>query len=833
MPFGSSQWMYASGAFYNGVATQSARFDDGSSADLTKTFGSGNQKTWTWSCWVKRSALGGSKMLLSNYTSGTDVAWIYFNSSNQFYFQNYEGGTQLELKTNALYRDVSSWYHVVVALDTTQATASNRAKIYINGEQITSFATSTYPSQNADLKINTNSESHKIGSADSQYYFDGYMAEVNFVDGSQLDPTSFGETKNGVWIAKAYTGSYGTNGFRLEFKNTSVGSGSSSTIGADTSGNDNHYTSSGIVASDCDMPDSPENNFCTFNSVGRRYGQSYIGTFSEGNLSVDTAGQSTHVWGTMAINQIASQGGVYFEIRMDSLDTARTEFGVIGDTGTDNKSASSNGAGYSFPIKGLINDDPRAFFTTATDGSSVDLTSGNTAFSNGDVAGIAILSDGKFFCHRNGTYLQNSSGNTGNPSTGTNEIATIDLTLGDWVPFVGFNSSFSINFGQDGSFSGNETSGGYQDANNIGDFMFAVPTNCLAICSSNMTEPTISPNASTQADDYFNTVLYTGNGSTGHAITGVGFQPDWTWIKGRSYAGYNYLVDSVRGYTERLFSNLSDGASVEANTVTSSDSDGFTLGSDAGVNNNTSTYVAWNWKAGGTAVSNTDGTITSSVSANTDAGFSIVSYTGNATASTIGHGLNKTPSMVIVKERGGARPWVTYHASNTSAPETDYLRLNETNGTADFDMWNDTAPTSSVFSVSSYDWVNNNASPFIAYCFAEIEGYSKFGSYTGNGSTDGTFVYTGFRPAWLMVKRTDTLCSWVIVDAVRDPQNVAGKRIFADSSASEYTNVDNPDFVSNGFKVRIGSTDNCANASGGTYIYMAFAENPFKYANAR
>ena len=254
----------------------------------------------------------------------------------------------------------------------------------------------------------------------------------------------------------------------------------------------------------------------------------------------------------MAINQIASQGGVYFEVRMDSLDTSRTYFGVVGDSGVNNQNAAANAGGYTFPIKGMLSQDPRAHFGTNTDGSSTDLRTGNTVFSDGEVIGIAILSDGKFFAHREGTYLKNASGNVGNPSTGANPIATIDLTLGDWLPYLGYNSSFSINFGQDGSFQGNETSGGNQDGNGIGDFMFAVPTNCFAICSSNMAEPTIGPNSTTKAFEHFDTVLWSGDNTDTRNITDYGFQPDWAWIKNRTTDGSHVLFDSNRGVSNSI-----------------------------------------------------------------------------------------------------------------------------------------------------------------------------------------------------------------------------------------------------------------------------------------
>ena len=323
--------------------------------------------------------------------------------------------------------------------------------------------------------------------------------------------------------------------------------------------------------------------------------------------------------------------------------------------------------------------------------------------------------------------------------------------------------------------------------------------------------------------DYFNTKLYTGNAST-NAITGVGFQPDWVWLKNRSSAYHHRLFDSVRGTTKNLSSNRTDAESTESG-LTSFDSDGFTLGSDGGANNNTDNYVSWNWLAGGSASSNSNGSITSSVSANTTAGFSIVSYTGTGSATTVGHGLGSELACYIIKQRNTTGGWIVYHKGNTSSPETDYLRLDKNDTTVDDAIFNDTAPTSSVFSIGTNAPVNTSSGTYITYCFAEKKGYSKFGSYTGNGSTDGTFIYTGFKPAWILVKRTNSTFNWLMYDNKRDELNPNTSTILADDSGAEYNIGRDIDFLSNGFKTR--ANYNGINGSGDSYIYMAFAENPF------
>ena len=325
--------------------------------------------------------------------------------------------------------------------------------------------------------------------------------------------------------------------------------------------------------------------------------------------------------------------------------------------------------------------------------------------------------------------------------------------------------------------------------------------------------------------DYFNTVLYTGNGST-NAITGVGFQPDWTSIKRRSgSASHGAVFDVIRGATVQLTTSLNDGDDTRTNGLTSFDSDGFTLGADTGnyVNTNNETFVSWNWLAGGTASSNTDGSITSSVSANTTAGFSIVSFTGTGANATVGHGLGVAPACIITKSRANAEDWGFYHKSigNTGA-----LRLNLTNATStDSAFYNNTSPTTTVFTVGTAD-ATNDAANMIAYCFAEKKGYSKFGSYTGNGNADGTFVYTGFKPAFAIIKYTGGTANWIMWDNKRNSFNPTNLLLKPNLSNAENTSTGNAlDFTSNGFKCR--GTDSATNASGGSYIYMAFAENPF------
>jgi hypothetical protein len=323
--------------------------------------------------------------------------------------------------------------------------------------------------------------------------------------------------------------------------------------------------------------------------------------------------------------------------------------------------------------------------------------------------------------------------------------------------------------------------------------------------------------------EYFNTVLYTGNNST-QSITGVGFQPDFSWIKCRNAGFSNLLFDVRRGATYFIKSNSTDAEASNVNFITSFDSDGFSLGNDSAINGSGNTYASWNWLGGGTGVSNTDGSITSTVSASTTSGFSIVSYTGTGSNATVGHGLGVAPSLIITKSLVATQEWCVYHKSLGA---TKYLFLNEDTAEQTGSVyWQDTAPTPSLFSVGT-SGPTNSTSAMIAYCFAEKKGFSKFGSYTGNGSTDGTFIYTGFKPAFILIKRSaSTAAGWCIFDNKRDGYN-PNKLLLANN-----TNVEsspNFDIVSNGFKTR--TADGEWNGSGSTYIYMAFAEEPLVGTN--
>jgi hypothetical protein len=349
------------------------------------------------------------------------------------------------------------------------------------------------------------------------------------------------------------------------------------------------------------------------------------------------------------------------------------------------------------------------------------------------------------------------------------------------------------------------------------------------LCSENLDTPAII-----DGTENFNTVLFSATAGSGASITGYGFAPDWVWTKARNTTQSHQLFDSVRGDNKIIYSNLTNTESAQSAGYFTLESDGFDYGTSTFSSN---TYVGWGWLAG-TAFSNdasatSVGTIDSSGQVNTTAGFSIVSYTGTGSAGTIKHGLSAAPEMLIVKNRDTARDWMVYHSA-LGATKRIWLNYTygEDSGTAASATWNDTAPTSTVFSIGTNIHSNESGDDFICYAFHSVEGYSKVGSYTGNGNADGAFVYTGFRPAWVMIKRSDATDNWVMQDSARGAFNPDLGWLYADLTAAEETGSSRYcDFVSNGFKIRNSGTS--TNASGGTYIYLAFAEAPFKFANAR
>ena len=777
--------------------TKSLRFRQSAGGNLSKTFASaGNQKTWTLSFWTKRGKLSYSNDLMGCYAASNDSGNFEarFSTSDQFQvvLWNYLS------TTNAVFRDPSAWYHVVLVIDTTQAGTSSgsKVKVYINGvlQSWSSDGISANIAQNTNLAWNGTTAQYFCrwyASDGGGYYYDGEYAELNFIDGQALTPSSFGSTNSltGVWQPAKYTGTYGTNGFYLPFTNTT----STTTLGYDFSGNSNNWTTNNLSLTTGSTYDSMTDvptltsattaNYCVLNPLDQ---YSNV-TLTNGNLSGTFSSYIGFVRGTMAL---PSTGKWYWEGTVPTSDV-RAEFGIATFSqalGVDPQTA----AGCWFYYSNGTNTYKYSAGTATLWGS---------AWVSGDIIGIAFDADaGTLTYYKNGT-LQGGG------------VATTGLT-GTYVPMLGFgnntSTAISMNFGQQ-------------------PFAQTPPTGFVALNTYNLPTSTI-----VKGNTVMDATLYTGNSGTQSIVNTAGFKPDFVWLKSRSNALNHNLFDSVRGVQTVLATN-STGADNYAGTgeLTAFNSNGFTLVNSGTYQTNQSTYTydAWQWQAGqGTNTTNTAGSITSTVSANPTAGFSVVTYTGTGANATVGHGLGVAPKMIIFKVRSnGTYGWYCY---NASIGATNHLVLNTTAASSSSSfLFNDTAPTSSVMTVGTSAGTNQSGETYVAYCWSEVAGFSKFGSYTGNGSSDGTFVYLGFRPKFVMIKRTSSTGGWVMLDTSRDPYNDVDNYLYADSSAADAGSSNVLDINSNGFKIRNSWTD--INGSGSSYIYMAFAENSFKNALAR
>ena len=715
----------------------------------------------------------------ADFNNGSGIG---FETTDQLVVVNYVAGTFRTNKvTTQVFRDTSAWYHIVVSQN-----GSTACNLYVNGILITSFATNVGP--DASNWFINNNELHTISKRTNaaSNFFDGYLTEVNFIDGQALTPASFGaiDSSTGVWSPRPYSGTYGTNGFRLRFNNTS----SVAALGTDSSGNGNTWTPTNVSltagATYDSMLDVPVNyadggngrgNYCTLNPL-----VSGGGTLSNANLGWTGGAGSTFAHSGFGL----SSGKWYCEMTVAAVGSS-IGLGVYSASaiGTSNGTKS------------------RGYLSTGVKYSNGTTTAYGASFTTNDVIGMAVDVDA-------GTveFFKN------NASQG---VAYSDIASDLWfVTVQGGNScAANINFGQR-------------------PFTYTPPAGFKALNTNNLPTPTIVNGANFMAAK-----TYTGTGvvqSISNAVNNVSFQPDLVWIKSRTPGATNHaLFDSVRGTTKYLSSNTTTGETTNANTLTAFGADGFSLGTDTTlVNANANSYIAWQWKAGGAAVSNTQGTITSQVSANPIAGLSVVTYTGTGANATVGHGLGAAPKMVIVKAQNpaGAFAWAVWH---TALLGSEYLTLNTSSAKGTLTtLWNSTVPTSSVFSIGSDQTVNETTKPNVAYCFAEIAGFSRFGSYTGNGSADGPFVFCGFRPRFVMIKRTDVAASWVMFDSSRNPSNLTNLGLIPNDPAVEFTGTGTAlDILSNGIKARGAGAE--LNISGATYIFAAFAEAPSKYALAR
>lgn len=789
---------------------RSLRFNTDDNAYLNRTPSSdGNKKTWTFSVWMKRTSLGVLQTFFGAGSNNPDTI-IKFDSNDRFEISRYynvEGGYVNQVTSKAKFRDPADWYHFVGAVDTTESTASNRVKMYVNGVQITEFDNTNYPALNFEYEINSSSYAHYIGKHPGGQVTSGYMSDFHFVDGQRLTASDFGETDEdtGKWIPKKFSGSHGTNGFHLTFEDNS--NTTAATLGKDYSGNGNNWTPNNFAVAagtGCDsLLDNPTNNYCIMTPLGTNY----EGTISDGGLrAVTSVGNANPSYGqnSTAATFAMKTGKWYAEFVCGSGNTVGWLIGVVeafcfkGDSQT-NEMGTGRAEGFGiYPVS------PYAGKMFKPGGGMDDYAS--SGYGVNDVIGVAFdADDGEIVI-----YINNASQGTYTISNYKNRDGYY-FTCGEGQTWT--NRTIDANFGQR-PFN---TSAAIAEGGTAGNVLAGHKT----LCANNMPEPPVIV-----GEDHFNTILYTGDGQSSKALT-VGFQPDLCWFKCRGDVAHNHdIYDSVRGGNKRLITNDDSQEAQYSNLVQSFDANGVTIGSANEMNDADDDFVAWNWKAGGSPSSNSNGTITTSVSLNATAGFSIISYTGTGSAGTIGHGLGVAPHAIITKRRSGTEDWKVYHQFIQGGY---FLKFNSGQAeTSNSDVYPNTAPTSTVYSLGNHASVNGNNDTYIAYCFTEVSGYSKFGKYIGSGRTDGVFVHLGFRPAVVIYKSYETSENWRIIDNRRLGYNTTAYALFPSTNAVEYT-TEPIDLLSNGFKLR--NNNGGSNDTNEKFVYLAFAERPFKYAN--
>jgi len=788
MPVFGTQ-MFGSGGPTTYEINNSCVFDSASSAYMSKASTTPTLDTkFTFSTWLKRGNYDGSSSSdhfgIFGHRQDADAAnkniqLAFFD--DKLYCAFIDGGSVSFMKyTTGLYRDLGAWYHIILAVDSTDGTAADRVKLYVNGTRITDFSGDNINPAEDETFLSTSCtiDVGRFTATDgtSHFYFDGYMADVYYIDGLRYAASDFGETNDeGVWIPKSASGlTFGNNGFYLNFKD-------SSNLGNDANGGTD-LSETNIAATD-QATDTPTNNFCVLNPLAPINGGApgTLPTFSEGNRQI-SVGDGT---ARFAVGTIATKIAYYFEVKVTAISASDTSqrLGIV-----DSGSISTSTTFYS---------QYQADGTIISAGESND--TGNDTITVNDIIGVAV----DLGTNNNVKFYENGD----LQATMSVGASYQDLASTPFARLVNATTTFQFNFGNP-PFT---ISSGNSDANGYGNFEYAVPSGYLALCTKNMSEPSIK-----DPSVYFQAQLYAGNGtaigSGGKAVTLGGnsdMQPDFVWIKNRDAADDHSLFDSVRGVTKELELPSATDQTTQSEGLTAFGSDGFTVGNRDQVNTSSENFVSWNWKESATA------------------GFDIVTYTGTGVNRTVSHNLGAVPDVMIVKETGitgDTADWFTYHSSNTSAPATDFLRFNTTAATADSDeMWNDTAPTSSVFTVGVEIGINGENDTYVAYLFREIEGFSKFGTYTGNANANGPFIYTGFTPALVITKCTTATSGWTIHDTARSPDNEAHETFYANTNAAEFGM--GFDILSNGFKPK--TTDANINVSGGIYIVMAFAENPF------
>ena len=803
IPGGVNELLLRSAAAGGATAGRSVRFNAPDSAYLSRTPASaGNQKLWTLSFWYKavlQDASNRRHIFTARDGSGNHAVLNFRGSDDKLEIYYYAGSLQFQVLTTAIFRDPSAWYHVVVTYDTDQATASNRIKLYVNGTQITAFDTANYPTSGYSSALWNSTNAHAIG-RENTVYLSGYLALVHFIDGQALTPSSFGETSatTGQWIAKTYGGTYGTNGFFLDFLDNST----AAALGYDAagsndwtvnnlsvtagSGNDSlrdHPTSAGTSTG---LGGEVAGNYSTFNPLQKNTNI----TLTNGNLDCSGSG----VYSALTTIYFPSSGKYYAEFLINGTSSGYPAVGILApnDAGLTAYANPSTGAVY---FQG-------GYITR--DGSTV--VSSLTQLSANDIVRVAYDPSTRnvWFALNGGSWVGG-----GNPATGSTPSTTLNANDRGYCfgASVYTSAGVTINTGQRA-------------------FAYTAPSGFSPLVDTLLPTPTIA-----KPNTVMDVALYTGNGSS-QSVTGLGFSPDLAWIKRRGVNSDHNLFDTVRGATKVIKSNNTDAEVTASTSLTAFNSDGFTVGSNSDVNGNTHAIVAWTWDAGSSNATNTSGTITSTVRANISAGFSIITLTTPASTGnySVGHGLGIKPAFTIWKSRTTAgNYWFCQHQGLGNMVDY-YIRLESTAaGAYSAGRWVNEPTSSLLYTNVGNTW--NTSDNLVCYAWAPVAGYSAFGSYTGTGDPNGPFVHTGFRVRWLMVKVTNSAgYNWVIMDAQRSSYNAASHILSPNVSNAEYTDAAF-DFLSNGFKPVKSSAE--TNGNGYTYVYAAFAEAPFPYARAR
>lgn len=803
--------------------SNSVRLRASASAYFSRTFGAPTDNLkWTWSGWVKRGTLGAIQTLFGQHTDSNNRSELWFDASDKLSLYCFIAGVNAftAQTTAAVYRDPSAHYHVQLVWDSANGTAANRLILYVNGVSAAGFSGSGVTVNQPSL-INSAAAHYHMRSIINSTYSDGYLSDVYFVDGQALTPSSFGETNSdGVWVPKAYSGTYGTNGFHLDFKDAAVTAGSNAGLGKDVSGNGNYWTTNNIsvtagVTYDS-MVDTPTNNYATLNPIDLYGGaETSNAVAANANLSFTVASGNAMLLSSIAV----SSGKWYFEAFTQAGTIAGILFGVAKTT-----SARHNYVGFGTDSWALYPAGSCNKMTNNSGAGSGTSYIGTSALA-GEVCCCAVDMDaGKIWWRLKDGVWGGAAG--GDPVAGTGE-AFSGLTGPAHLAASGNNTgTIGVNFGQR-------------------PFTYTPPTGFKALCTANLPAVAI-PNPR----EHFDAYTYTGANATTAGVAGdssvksgiVQFAPDLVWLKNRGAALNNVLRDTLRGAFELYTNSTTNEQSADPATnsfgyIKSLDATGFTIGRGNNVgtpwrelDESGYTYAAWLWKANGAGSSNTDGDITTKngsvatvVSANQTAGFSVVSFTCQTSAvnATVGHGLGIVPSLVIVKPRTGSVPWTVWHSGIAN---TEYLVLNTAAAKATAaTYWNSTTPTTSVFTLGT-SW--NSAGTAVAYCFAEIAGYSKFGSYVSNNVADGPFVFCGFSPKWLLI-RSAAAGHWILVDAARNTYNVLSNSLAPNSPNAENGTVGGVliDFTATGFKVRCAVNADI-NYGSAVNIFAAFAEFP-------